>query len=59
MEPRSSKYIDHSPTREVKAMVARFGHGLLLTRGAIDLDPAVTVIPAALFCWLLEQEMGP
>ena len=39
-------------------MVANFGGGLLLTRGAIDLQqtvPGVTVLPAALFAWLLAQ----
>jgi hypothetical protein len=41
-----------------KAMIANFGGGLLLTRGAIDLEqhvPRVTVIPAAVFTWLLDQ----
>lgn len=51
-----SKYVDSVSTRESRAMVANFGGGLLLTRGAIDLKPGVTVIPAALFCWLLAQQ---
>ena len=50
-----SKYIDTPSTREARAMVANFGGGLLLTRGAIDLSPGVTIIPAALFAWLLDQ----
>jgi hypothetical protein len=39
-------------------MVANFSGGLLLTRGAIDLQqtvPGVTVLPTSLFAWLLEQ----
>jgi hypothetical protein len=39
-------------------VAAIFGGGLLLTRGAIDFDqqvPGVTVLPAALFAWLLDQ----
>lgn len=50
-----SKYVDTPSTREARAMVANFGGGLLLTRGAIDLRPGVTIIPAALFSWLLDQ----
>jgi len=50
-----SKYVDTPSTREARAMVANFGAGLLLTRGAIDLRPGVTIIPAALFSWLLDQ----
>lgn len=50
-----SKYIDSPSTRETRAMVANFGGGLLLTRGAIDLRPEVTIIPAAIFFWLLDQ----
>ena len=51
-----SKYVDAPSTRAAQAMVANFGGGLLLTRGAIDLQPDVTVIPAALFAWLLDQK---
>jgi len=36
-------------------MVANFGGGLLLTCGALDLGPDVTIIPAAIFTWLLDQ----
>jgi hypothetical protein len=36
--------------------MANFGGGLLLTRGAIDIQPTGTVLPAALFLWLLEQK---
>ena len=50
-----SKYVDSPSTREARAMVANFDGGLLLTRGAIDLRPGVTIIPAALFAWLLDQ----
>ncbi len=50
-----SKYIDSPSTRETRAMVANFGGGLLLTRGAIDLQPEVAIIPAAIFAWLLDQ----
>ncbi|MGI8554334.1 MAG: ATP-binding protein [Dehalococcoidia bacterium] len=51
-----SKYIDVASNREARAMVTNFGGGLLLTRGAIDLQPSVTVLPAALFAWLLAQK---
>ncbi len=37
-------------------MVSRFGGGLLLTRSAIDLRPGVTILPAAVFAWLLAQQ---
>lgn len=50
-----SKYVDTPSTRAARAMVASFGGGLLLTRTAIDLRPGVTIIPAALFAWLLDQ----
>jgi hypothetical protein len=41
-----------------KALIANFDGGLLLTRGAIDLEhrvPNVTLIPAALFAWVLDH----
>jgi predicted AAA+ superfamily ATPase len=53
-----SKYVDAVTARESRAMVANFGGGLLVTRGAIDLRqevPGVTVLPAAVFTWLLDQ----
>ena len=50
-----SKYVDTPSTREAQTMVAHFGGGLLPTRAAIDLHLAVTIIPAALFAWLLDQ----
>lgn len=50
-----SKYIDAASTREASALVASFGGGLLLTRGAIDLRQDVTILPASLFAWLLDQ----
>jgi predicted AAA+ superfamily ATPase len=53
-----SKYVDAVTANDSKAMLANFGGGLLLTRGAIDLEqhmPDVKVIPAALFAWLLDQ----
>lgn len=50
-----SKYVDAPSTKEARAMVANFGGGLLLTRGAIDLQPDVTIVPAAVFAWLLDQ----
>ena len=53
-----SKYVDAVTANKSRAMVANYGGGLLLTRGAIDLGqdvPGVTVLPAALFAWLLEQ----
>jgi hypothetical protein len=37
-------------------MLANFGKGLLVTRGAVDLRPGVTIILAALFTWLLDQK---
>ncbi len=51
-----SKYVDDPSTRAGTAMVVNFGGGLLLTRGAVDLRPDVTIIPAALFTWLLDQK---
>lgn len=51
-----SKHTDAASTREARAMVASFGGGLLLTRSEVDLRPGVTVVPAALFCWLLDQK---
>jgi uncharacterized protein len=51
-----SKYIDMASSRESRAMVTHFGGGLLLTRGAIDIQPDITTIPAALFAWLLDQK---
>jgi len=50
-----SKYIDEAARGEARAMVVNFGGGLLLTRSAIDLQAGVTVIPAAIFTWLLDQ----
>jgi predicted AAA+ superfamily ATPase len=51
-----SKYVDAPSTREAQAMLVNFGGGLLLTRGAVDIQANVTVIPAALFAWLLDQK---
>lgn len=50
-----SKYVDAASSREARAMASNFGGGLLLTRGAVDLRPDVTLILAALFAWLLDQ----
>ena len=53
-----SKYVDAVTGNDSKAMAVNFGEGLLLTRGAIDLQqqvPGVTTLPAALFTWLLDQ----
>ncbi len=50
-----SKYVDEAARGEARAMVANFGGGLLLTRSAIDLRPGVTIIPASIFAWLLDQ----
>ena len=50
-----SRYVDVPTGREARAMVTNFGGGLLLTRGGIDIQPGVTILPAALFLWLLEQ----
>jgi uncharacterized protein len=51
-----AKYIDRASIGEARAMVANFGGGLLLTRSAIDIQPGVTILPAAVFAWLLEQK---
>lgn len=51
-----SKYVDSVSARDARAMHARFGGGLLLTRGAIDLRPGLTTIPAAVFTWLLDTD---
>lgn len=53
-----SKYVDAVTINDSKAMAVNFGGGLVLTRGAIDLEqqvPGVTVMPAGLFTWLLDQ----
>ena len=50
-----AKYIDKASVGEARAMIANFGGGLLLTRSAIDLQPGVTILPAAVFAWLLAQ----
>jgi predicted AAA+ superfamily ATPase len=57
-DPRAaeSKYVDTASKRAAAAMVANFGGGLVLTRSAVDISPGVTILPAALFCWLLEQK---
>jgi len=52
-----SKYIDVASTSEGRAMTKEFGGGLLLTRSAVDLQPGVTILPAALFAWLLDQDL--
>ncbi|HYU18220.1 MAG TPA: hypothetical protein VEQ11_05945, partial [Chloroflexota bacterium] len=52
-----SKYVDTPSTRATRAMLTKFGGGLLLTRGAVDFErPDVTIMPAALFAWLLDQK---
>lgn len=50
-----SKYVDEATRSEARAMVANFGGGLLITRTAIDPRAGVTIIPAAIFTWLLDQ----
>ena len=53
-----SKYVDAVTGNDSKAIAVNFGGGLLLTRGAIDLQrqgPGITTLPAALFTWLLDQ----
>lgn len=50
-----AKYIDRASVGKARAMVANFGGGLLLTRSAIDIQPGVTILPAVIFAWLLEQ----
>ena len=50
-----SKYVDATGSAEARTMLAKFGGGLLLTRGAVDLQPDLTVLPAAVFAWLLQQ----
>jgi predicted AAA+ superfamily ATPase len=53
-----AKYIDAAARGEARSMLAKFGAGLLLTRSAIDLDPELTIVPAGVFAWLLEQGDG-
>lgn len=51
-----SKYVDSPDHRQARAMIDNFGHGLLLTRTAIDLDRArSTILPASVVAWLLRQ----
>ncbi|HEX5416127.1 MAG TPA: ATP-binding protein [Chloroflexota bacterium] len=51
-----SKYVDTPDHREARAMVENFGEALLLTRTATDLDnPQSLIVPAPVFCWLLDQ----
>jgi predicted AAA+ superfamily ATPase len=51
-------YTLRGPRRAGKSTLIKqtmFGGGLLLTHGAIDLQPDITIVPAAVFAWLLEQ----
>lgn len=51
-----SKYVDVPDHREARAMVENFGEALLLTRTATDFENAKSaIIPAPIFCWLLDQ----
>lgn len=50
-----SKYVDRVTSRDTAAINSRYGGGLVLTRGALDLQPDTTVIPAGIFAWLLAQ----
>jgi predicted AAA+ superfamily ATPase len=50
-----SKYVDRITARDTAALKSRYGGGLVLTRGALDLQPGTTVIPAGVFAWLLRQ----
>lgn len=53
-----AKYVDAVTGNDSKAMAVNFGGGLLLTRGAIDLQqqvPGIATMPSALFTWLLDQ----
>jgi predicted AAA+ superfamily ATPase len=51
-----SKYIDTADRRELQAMLANFGDGLLLTRSGIDVRPLGSILPISVFSWLLAQE---
>lgn len=50
-----SKYIETPDRRELQGLLANFGEGLLLTHSAVDIVPNGTILPAAVFAWLLEQ----
>jgi predicted AAA+ superfamily ATPase len=51
-----SKYVDAASTGDARAMVTNFGGGLLVTRSTVNIRPGVTILPAALFTWLLDQK---
>lgn len=53
-----AKYVDAAARGEARSMLAKYGSGLLLTRSGIDLDPQLTIIPAGIFAWLLDQGDG-
>ncbi len=48
-----AKFIERNDRRELKAMMSNFGDGILLTRNAVDLQSPGTILPAAIFLWLL------
>ena len=50
-----AKYVDTASTGDARPMLAKYGSGLMLTRSGIALDPRLTVIPAGVFAWLLDQ----
>jgi predicted AAA+ superfamily ATPase len=51
--PFDAKYVDDKWRREAQTMRARYGKGVLATRGVIDMESDVWAIPAALIAWLL------
>jgi len=50
-----AKYTDTPFSVGARAMVANFGGGLVLSRGAIDVSRDTPTIPASVFAWLLDQ----
>jgi hypothetical protein len=50
-----AKYVDTASVGEARPMLAKYGSGLLLTRSGFALDPRLTVLPAGVFAWLLDQ----
>lgn len=51
--PVEAKYVDTKWKREAQTMRARYGKGVLATRGVLDTDNDVWAVPSAILGWLL------
>lgn len=50
-----SKYVDVPAVGEARALLAKYGAGIMLTRSAFELSDRLAILPAGLFAWLLAQ----